>query len=521
MAAAILAAAALAGSASFAAAAEITVWFAPSALKIKRDARPVPAAPLRGDIAAARNEAESCQLALRADIAVRSVAVSVSDLVGPGGRGYLRPSLYKVEYVPIWEEKEPFPDPLPPLRGPFDLEAGRTQPVWITVRVPAEAAPGDYQGVVTVASASGTRRLPFKLHVWDFALPVTPSSQTAFGLDYSGIAEFHDVEPGSARAQALNRKYYEFLLDHRVSPYNLPVDLASDEAVPYLDDPRMTSYNIPIGTKSDAELKLLVQRLIAGGWFAKGYFYEVDEPITKAAFDALVAVSGRIRAIEPRSRMVTPFWGNPDFDKTLRSKDVMLGRVGIWCPHLLYMESEPGFPRFLLDRRNAGDTIWWYNCGGLEKWDDERAPYNNLDIPLSAMSCRVLLWQQRRFGLQGLLYWNTTYWHKKYTPDPWVNTVMLEPRKCGDGMLLYPGNKVGIDGPVGSLRLEVLRDGLEDFDYLALADQRLEPNASRAFIARVARTLTDYERDPLKLEAVRRELGAALEKATAEKRKTL
>jgi hypothetical protein len=98
---------------------------------------------------------------------------------------------------------------------------------------------------------------------------------------------------------------------------------------------------------------------------------------------------------------------------------------------------------------------------------------------------------------------------------------MLEPRKCGDGMLLYPGNKVGIDGPVGSLRLEVLRDGLEDFDYLALADQRLGPDASRPFIARIARTLTDYERDPLKLEAVRRALGAALEKATAEKRKAL
>ena len=66
--AAILAAAVMAGSASFAAAAEITAWFAPGALKIKRDALPVPAAPLCGDLAAARNEAESCQLALRAEI---------------------------------------------------------------------------------------------------------------------------------------------------------------------------------------------------------------------------------------------------------------------------------------------------------------------------------------------------------------------------------------------------------------------------------------------------------------------
>ena len=34
----------------------------------------------------------------------------------------------------------------------------------------------------------------------------------------------------------------------------------------------MTSYRIPYLEK-DAELKAVVQRLIDGGWFAKGYFY--------------------------------------------------------------------------------------------------------------------------------------------------------------------------------------------------------------------------------------------------------
>ena len=65
-----------------------------------------------------------------------------------GGKGSLRPTLFKVEYVPIEKEKIPYPDPLPPLTGPFDLQPKQAQPVWISVRVPKDAAPGVYRGTV-------------------------------------------------------------------------------------------------------------------------------------------------------------------------------------------------------------------------------------------------------------------------------------------------------------------------------------------------------------------------------------
>ena len=78
-----------------------------------------------------------------------------------------------------------------------------------------------------------------------------------------------------------------------------------------------------------------------------------------------------------------------------------------------------------------------------------------------------------------------------------------------------------IDGPVSSQRLEVIRDGIEDFEYLTLADPRLGQKAAKAYVARIARTLTDYEQDPTKLEKARRELGAELEKATRKTRGAL
>jgi hypothetical protein len=517
---------------SGASAESVSTWFAPSTSKIMRDAKPGESPPQAWDLAAAKNEVESCQLVLVSHQPIKGVTVSLSFSGEDGKQGGLKPALFKVEYVPIKKEKIPYPDPLPPLTCPFDLQSGQTQPVWISIRVPKDAAPGMHRGTINVAAGSWSKQFPLNVQVWDFALPDTPACTTAFGYSPLQIADWHGLKPGSAEGLALSRKYYEFLLDHRLSPHDIPGDLMSDEAVKFLNDPRMTSFRIPHEGKSDAELKTLVQRLQNGGWFAKGYFYVVDEPVTKEAYDQFAAASERLRRIEPRYRIVAPFWSNPDFirrtvpasfqdngncpqvapgfgDK-LTAAEMMVGKVNIWCPHLLYVNSEPDFRNFLKLRLNAGETLWWYVC------NNPRDPYNNLLIDQSAMAHRTLLWQQKREGFQGLLYWSTTYWDRKAINDPWQNMDTLGTGYFGDGSLLYPGRKVGIDGPVGSLRLETLRNGLEDFDYLTLADRRLGPAATGDFVARITQSLTDYERNPIILEKVRRELGAALEKAIRE-----
>jgi len=141
---------------------------------------------------------------------------------------------------------------------------------------------------------------------------------------------------------------------------------------------------------------------------------------------------------------------------------------------------------------------------------------NNIQIDMPAMSHRVLFWQQKREGIQGFLFWSINYWNRQFISDPWENQDTLGDDLYGDGSLVYPGAAVGVAGPVGSVRMEVIRDGLEDFDYFTLADGWLGPEASAAYVTRIARSLTDFDQDPMKLEQVRRELGAALEKAAME-----
>jgi hypothetical protein len=134
---------------------------------------------------------------------------------------------------------------------------------------------------------------------------------------------------------------------------------------------------------------------------------------------------------------------------------------------------------------------------------------------MAGMSHRVLFWQQKREGVEGLLYWNTTYWNPdRGCDDPWESMMTVEninPALRGDGSLLYPGKKVGVDGPISSQRLEIIRDGIEDFDYLTLAEQWLGGDATREYVSRLCASLTEWEQDPATLELVRRELGTALE----------
>ncbi|MDH7482766.1 MAG: DUF6067 family protein [Armatimonadota bacterium] len=491
---------------------EYRLWIEPSAKKILQDALPSEQAPSAADLCAARNEWESFQICLRSNKTIRNIGAEASDLKQVKGKGVIPSTniwLGLVSYVPIMNPPIPYPDPLPPLR-PFDLQPNVTQPIWVTVKVPEGIPAGEYKGSIKVTAGRFTSNIAIKLHVWDFTLPKTPSCVTAFGITMESVARTHGATGSAEKTLELHKKYYEMLLDHKISPYHIPVDLMSPDAKAYLEDPRMTSYIIPY-IEDDAKLKALVQYLIENNWFRKGYFYPLDEPVDKNAYDRLKQITDRLRAIEPRYRIVAPFFRGPDFAEGKTIWDFAIGQINIWCPNEHYFDLEPRTRLMIRARKNAGEDVWWYVCCGPGD------PYSNFFVQQEAMKHRMLFWHQKREGVDGLLYWSTTYWMPwAGCDDPWKSMMTVKninPNIFGDGSLLYPGKPVGIDGPVSSLRLEVIRDGIEDFEYLCLANNLLGSSATNQYIRTVAKSLTDYELDPLKLEKVRRRLGMAIEKA--------
>ena len=76
---------------------------------------------------------------------------------------------------------------------PFDLEAGRYRQYWLTLRVPADAKPGDYEGAIAlVENGKDAGRLKLKLEVYPFALP-TPRTRLDPDKDYHAWIMCHNT----------------------------------------------------------------------------------------------------------------------------------------------------------------------------------------------------------------------------------------------------------------------------------------------------------------------------------------
>ena len=230
------------------------VWWAESAYKISRE-RPVPqlsatakaaALALYGittfdpthaaQVRAARNEYEAAQIVARPDHDVKQVMVTCAGLRGPND-ARISPAnilICAVDYVPVAQATDSagatgdWPDPLPPLTHPMDLQGGRNQPFWITIYVPEKTAPGLYNGVVQLSGEGWQRKVPLQLVVRSFALPRETHVQSAFGFSPDSVRRYQNLQT-SEQMNAVIGRYYQNFAAHRISPYdpvfNAPINV--------------------------------------------------------------------------------------------------------------------------------------------------------------------------------------------------------------------------------------------------------------------------------------------------------
>jgi len=484
---------------------DFSVWPADGLTKIFRGTPPPKPLPRAVRIYAARNEYESAQVVIRADSRpLENVMVTASDLIGPGGAriGADCIRLYRVAYIHLPALNADYPDPLPPLT-PFRVEAETNQPVWLTVYIPRDTPAGEYRGMVTVSAAGAEgSRLPLVLRVWDFTLPDTPASRTAFGLSGGYVAAAHGLDTKSRAYRELLARYYLALLEHRISAYDPPVPLDSPEVGDYLNDSRVTGFIIPYSDDA-ARMAADVERCRKNGWLGKAVFYPLDEPYTAESYALLKERADRIHGIDRSLKVVSPYFRGPDFPTDKAIYELLDGHLDIWCPNLAVYEEQK-----MHAKQAKGEEVWWYVCCG------PGAPYPNFFVNYQGIDHRILMWMQKLYDVQGLLYWSTTYWNPASTKDVWedVATVKdINPQLYGDGSLFYPGSKVGLAQPVGSIRLECIRDGLEDFDYLTLLERKVGIARTKELIGRLVRSRTRYEKSPRRLLLVRREMARQLE----------
>lgn len=478
-------------------------------------------------LSAARGEYEPFQIGIRASqTPLTNVNVSVSDLSGPNNQTISNSNitLYREHYVYVnnpspdlggtnvplgrgWyaDGLIPFVDPVTrqDLTGatldatPFRVNPDTNQAIWIDVFVPRNTLAGDYSGTFTVTSDQGQLSGAISLRVWNFELPLQPSLSSAF-LVY----------------QDQTQQISEELLKHRLNPQfnsrprpELERDL--------IDRWGLKSVNLPFwsGADSDngqmnpapavadiqAEIALHQPELFK-------YVYSADE------IDAFPNLYESMRQ-----------WGRAIHQAGANNLVVMApvpelfddgsgtGRsaVDIWVVlPKMYEQSANNIATAL----QKGDQVWSYNSlvqdNYSPKWQIDFAPIN-FRIQPGFLS--------QSLGLTGLLYWQVDRW----TNDPWndVNTFFdrFDNNRPypGDGMLVYPGQQVGITGIVPSMRLKWLREGVEDFEYvqilkrLGYSDRALEISRS------VGQNWQTWTQDPQTLESARNLLAQEIERVLA------
>lgn len=475
-------------------------------------------------VSLAKGESESFQLLLTANVPWVPLGVTISPLMHGNGVdhfaaedvtirkvGYVttRRPYYAAAYVGAW------PDPLIAADN-FLVYAGQLQPVWVTVTAPAAIAAGDYAASITVTDETGAVVcLPLDVHVWDFTLPKKPALQSAFGLYRNRLVEaYRHFVPGGRRwlnhLDTLTQIYEYQLLRQRLSPM-VDFDPFAEGSHQRLDSALksgLTAFALgPWGGNDDNQWPTDAETVfLRKAWYQKAaqvvrersvlplsYVYAYDEPKLN---DPHVAAALRlIKEADPALRTLVVLHRALDFD----ADSVWLNDTDIVCLRLA------SFDRAVAQKlKQMGKEVWLYVSSPA-------AGFPGLVIDEPAINHRWLARLCWKYEAQGFLYWCANYWRA----NPWLTPATFANDQNGNGFLFYPAP----GGPVASLRLEVLRDGMEDYDYLMQLRQLVEgvhrhKHADSLLAAEAEKLLSMAEewQNPQQLLAHRQALGECIEK---------
>ena len=473
------------------------------------------------ELAVARGAHTACQLLIIPEATDAKMTISVEQIAGPalppaevfelrdvmvekntGWHGFVAkdgddPSGYVTRLAPfrVYDAMRPATD------GNVQTNNGRAA-VYLCWRLPVSAEPGRVQAVIRVSAREQTVAIPVAIEVSSAVVPEQGRLRVTNWFSLDNMATRHELTPWSEEHWDMIAAYGKLMRRGRQTNFWVPSSLheikrTADGCVQidFSRAKRLIELFLDLGftciegghvggrlrfgdpdfvLNVDRDIKatgpegyaFLAQYLPAwhgflqdNGWLDQTIQYVGDEPIDASAQDYRV-LAGIVRKFMP---------GIPLIDAVERPG--LGGAVDIWVPKNSYFQEHR--EEFETHRR-FGDTLWFYTCcipGGK---------YMNrlLDMPL--LRTRYLHWGNYKYDLKGYLHWGLN--HYKAGQNPFEEnapahgeggTTNLPP---GDTHIVYPGT----DGPWGSVRLQAMAMGIEDYELF----QQLDPETGRAICQR-------------------------------------
>ncbi len=443
---------------------------------------------------------------------VEYVMADVLDTTQYGQCGFRQPgqydSLMLADIIDIADEK--------------DVPKNTVQPIWVSVRIPADAFPGKYSGKLTVSGDNFRKTvLPFEITVDDHTLPAP--SDWKFHLDlwqnpYS-VARYHNVEPWSDEHFDLMRPVMKILADagqksvtatildkpwngQTYDPFGSMVTKTRnadgtwsydytvfDKWVEFMEeagiDRQINCYSmIPWSLKFDyidgvtgkteyieaapgtaaykAYWSLFISDFAAHlrdkGWFDKTMIAMDERPL-----DAMQAALDIIRNVEP------------DFKVSLAGSfhEEIEGELYDLC--IAFKES---YPEDVLARRHRDDMVTTlYTCCA--------EAYPNMFIASPPEEAAWLMWRAFATDCDGYLRWAYNSW----TESP-LEDARFRQWPAGDCFLVYPEGR-------SSIRMEKIIEGIQDCEKARILIEEWAASGNDGMIERLEKALAKFNFEEL------------------------
>ena len=508
---------------------DISVWGCPATEKILADMSKENYADIatdaKIDIFMAKGEYESGQLIISPSEDVSYYDARISDLTLQGGTAKIAKediAVYAEKYLNVGVNYNnngaplgDYPDGLVPVSSIVEykqntIEANTNQGIYVTFETALDQAAGVYTGNLILDFKDFTKTVPVSVRVYDLEVSEKVRSKSVFLSHWA-------YEHGELNStQEMYDTYTQALIDYRLAPSKVLFENNHNEdsirryvekSYEFLINPRCSNVSIPYKeitkkhtdgnnyvcmdpTTLEAYLYAFVEKSIQENFnlIEKLVFYNatIDEAKIMGRPEGQVALNNTVwnqtikkvaAAIESdgeptefkmelaESIRNIPYIVTTDYWETFADPNSDT-YANVFCPMTDYLNSAASRAEYdnLLEK-------WWYTCN-LPYY-----PQSNYHIDFtSTVPIRAMGWEQADYGYVGTLYWAVNYYantvngDRKFFDEDYyggsANKMQYGNSAAGDGRLFYPGGQYGLDHPLPSLRLEAIRDGLEEYELI-------------------------------------------------------
>lgn len=501
-----------------------------------------------------RGEHATLQFIVRSAFSISDLKVSVSQAV-MDGKTLPETKAGFVGYVKvgrsIWDYSRDrmvspsgyYPDPILEQES-VGVDFGNTQPIWISVPIPADASPGEYKGTVTITGINGGRKFKQSKDYTIKVYPVTLEKPTLW------VTNWFSISPGQMRwmnggnlFEEYSDKHWEYIrtLAGKMADYHQNVAIISPLALSEFkyengkwnidfarfdrvvgifieegvigriegghiggrestwlsqfvvmvpnkeNDPAKKFLNLPISDPSAQEFykeffPLLDKHLKDKGWDKMYLQHLADEPIEEN-IKSYIEIAKFVRKLVPDFKFID----------ACHSKN--LGDVlDVWVPQLDFMDRDFTFYN---EQNKKGKEAWFYTCLS------PKGEYVNRFIELPLLRTRYMHWLNFKYNIPGYLHWGLNYWNNS---DPFGEQTSIQYEggnilPGGDSWIIYPK-----DGKLfSSIRYDAMRDGIVDYELFRMLEKKDSVKA-REIINKVIYSFNRYDNNIEAFRAHRRNI---------------